>query len=150
MARCFNAAWEILEKKRRSPADAQRMLDMAHAARFHAGIIGTARNHAIGDWQISRVYASLGEPRLALQYARSTRSICENQGVSDLLCTAFEAMARAYAVGNRASSAKRFLDKAQRQLDRTALDAEGQGIFSSQLRDTGKLVRRANSRRASG
>jgi hypothetical protein len=41
MARCFNEAWEYLEKKDRSTHDDQRMLNLAHTARFHSSLVGT-------------------------------------------------------------------------------------------------------------
>ena len=64
--KCFNETWNYLEKKDRDADDEQQMLHLAHTARYHRSFVGTDRNFAIGDWLISRLYAALNEPRLAL------------------------------------------------------------------------------------
>ncbi len=143
MARCFNEAWEYLEKRHRSAHDDQRMLNLAHAARFHSSIVGTPRNHAIGDWQVSRVYAALHDPQLALEFAKSSLGLCEKHRLSDLLCTAYEAMARAYAVTDDRASAQEYIIKARDQLDGSSVDVEGRQIFLGQIRETEKLMRRS-------
>jgi hypothetical protein len=96
---CFNGTWDLIEKSDRTPEDNARMIHMAHASRFHWGEIGTELNFARGDWQISRVYAILGEGHNALKYAQSCLHICEENGFDDFdLAFAYEATARAFAV----------------------------------------------------
>ena len=80
-AECFNRAWDYLEKKNRTSQDDQMMLNLAHASRYHWGLIGKPWNFTTGDWQISRVYAELNQPVLAsdlqrqrLKYLRKTIS----------------------------------------------------------------------------
>jgi hypothetical protein len=145
MASCFNECWEYLEKRKRTTRDDHRMLTLTHAARFHADVAGTPKNRAIGDWQISRVYASLQEPRLALGFAKSCLELCELNGLSDILCTAYEAMARAHAVNNDLTSARDYLARAHDQLDASSVDEEGRHIFLGQIRETEKLIRRAGA-----
>jgi hypothetical protein len=149
MARCFNEAWEYLEKKDRNAHDDQRMLNLAHTARFHSSLVGTPRNHAISDWQISRVYAALHEHRLALEFARSSLEACEMNGLSDILCTAYEAMARAFTVANDRVSAQNYISKARDQLDITSADPEDREIYIGQIRETEKLLRRTDARSSS-
>jgi tetratricopeptide (TPR) repeat protein len=149
MARCFNEAWEYLEKKDRNAHDDQRMLNLAHTARFHSSLVGTPRNHAISDWQISRVYAALHEHRLALEFARSALEACEMNGLSDILCTAYEAMARAFTVANDRVSAQNYITKARDQLDITSADPEDREIYIGQIRETEKLLRRTDARSSS-
>lgn len=102
----FNRVWELLEKSDRSSADEDEMVNAAHASRYLWGDIGDAQNYAIGDWQISRVYAVLGRAEPAVHHARR----CHDQAlnVDDqpwLLASAYEALARAYAVaGDRAAA----------------------------------------------
>jgi tetratricopeptide (TPR) repeat protein len=148
--RCFNEAWEYLEKKNRKPHEDQRMLNLAHAARFHAGIIGTPRNHAVGDWQISRVYAALHEPRLALEFAKSSLELCESNDLSDMIGTAYEAIARAYVVANDVTSASEYIGKARDRLDAAQLDAEDREVYLGQIRETERLIRQARARSSSG
>jgi hypothetical protein len=73
-AECFNKTWGYLEKKDRTPNDDQSMLNTAHSSRYHWSFAGEARNFAIGDWQISRVYSALNEPSLALHFAKASSS----------------------------------------------------------------------------
>ena len=142
MARAFNGAWEYLDKKRRTDRDDLQMLTLVHAARYHAKFAGTARNQAIGDWQVSRAYAAVGEPRLALAFARSSLALCEQHELSDILCTAYEAVARAFAVAGDPKAAREYLAKARAQLDATPLEAESREIFQGQIRETERMVRR--------
>jgi hypothetical protein len=144
-ARCFNDAWEYLEKRDRAAPEDLRMITLAHTARFHAGLEGTAWSEAVGDWQISRVYAAMHEPSLALAFAQSCVELCEKNGLADLLCTAFEAMARAHAVGGNVRSATKFIAKARQQLEGSSVDAEDRAIFRGQIRETERLIRRARA-----
>jgi len=96
---CFNNTWTLIEKADRSPQDDARMIHMAHASRFHWGEIGTPLNFARGDWQISRVYAILGQGQNALTYAKNCLHLCNDNDFGDFdLAFAYEAAARAFAV----------------------------------------------------
>ena len=99
---CFNGTWDLIEKDDRSHQDDARMIHMAHASRFHWGEIGTLLNFARGDWQISRVYAILGQGINALFYAESCIRLCIDHQIGDFdLAFAYESAARAYAlIGN--------------------------------------------------
>jgi hypothetical protein len=141
-ARCFNEAWEYLEKRHRTPADDRRLLTLVHASRFHWGLVGTARERAVADWQVARAYAAVDQPELALLFARSTLELCETQRLSDLLCTAYESMARAFAVAKDSKAATRYLRKARAQLAASGVDDEDRKIYLGQIRATEKLIRR--------
>lgn len=96
---CFNRTWDLIEKTERTPEDDARMIHMAHTSRYHWGEIGTPLNFARGDWQISRVYAILGQGKNALIYAESCIQLCiENQFGDFDLAFAYESAARAFAV----------------------------------------------------
>jgi hypothetical protein len=96
---CFNGTWDLIEKEDRTSEEDARMIHMAHASRYHWGEIGTPLNFARGDWQISRVYAILGQGQNALRYAKSCLHLCEENDIGDFdLAFAYEAAARAFAV----------------------------------------------------
>jgi hypothetical protein len=96
---CFNGTWDLIELADRTPQDDARMIHMAHASRFHWGEIGTPLNLARGDWQISRVYAILGQGKNALDYAKSCLHLCIDNDFKDFdLAFAYEAVARAFAI----------------------------------------------------
>ena len=115
------------------------MLHEAHASRYHWGHIGKANNFAVGDWQISRIYAALKQPELALLFARSSLDLCEKNGLKDLLPSAYEGMARAYATAKNAEEARRYLEMARKELE-LVKDAEDRKIYGQQIDETETLV----------
>lgn len=140
--RCFNETWDYLEKKARTEQDNQRMLQLAHASRYHWSLVGTPRNEAVGDWQISRVYAALRQPHLSLQFAKSSLEICKTEKLSEILATAYEAVARAYAVAEDYASASKYLKLARDQLETLDLGAEDRRVYLGQIDETKKLIAR--------
>src|SRR3989442_1003499 len=83
----FNEVWRLLEKKR-TPAEDDRMIHAAHASRYHWGEVGTPVNLAIGEWQISHVYAVLDRPEPATYHAVRSLAMCKENGIDDfpLVC----------------------------------------------------------------
>ena len=141
-AECFNKAWDLLDKKARSYEDNLQMLYLSHASRYHWGLVGTAESRAVGEWQLSRIYATLGQPQMALKFAKSCLATCEDNNLSDILHTAYEAMARAYAIANDNSRARRYLTRARRQLNKLNLDNHDRGIYLDQITETEGLIRK--------
>jgi hypothetical protein len=115
------------------------MLHEAHTSRYHWEQIGNAHNFAIGDWQISRVYAALKQPALALLFAKSSLDICEKNGLNDLLLSAYEGVARAHATAKDTEEAKRYLGMARKQLE-LVKDKEDHKIYSQQIDETETLI----------
>ena len=75
----------------------------------------TPKNLSVGHWQAARVYALLGQAENARRYAQ--RSLELAQGESPFhLGYAYEALARAEAVGGNAAKARAYLDEATRLL----------------------------------
>ncbi len=137
---CFNRAWDYLDKKDRDAHDEQLMLHLAHASRYHWGLAGNARNLAVGDWQISRVYATLNQPDLALHFARTALETCQKNNLSEILSSGYEGMARAYAIAKDYKSARNYINKAREQLRVTTVDDEDKKIYSDQIRETEELI----------
>jgi tetratricopeptide (TPR) repeat protein len=139
--KCFNETWDILDKEKRDANDEQQMLHLAHASRYHWNFVGTATNFAVGDWQISRVYAALKEPRLAHHFAKSALEISQNNNLSENLPSAYEGMARAYAIAKDFQHARDYINKARKQLDKAAgMDPEDKKIYLDQIRETEDLI----------
>src|SRR5689334_16057795 len=84
-AACFNRTWDYLGQKNRSREDDQMMLNLAHASRYHWSLVGKPLNFSTGDWQISRVYASLRQPDLALSFASAALEMCERNNLAERL-----------------------------------------------------------------
>jgi hypothetical protein len=91
------------------------MLHAAHASRFHWGQAGTPLNLSVGEWQVSRVYATLGRAEPAVYHARRALEIARRSRLSRFyLAYAYEALARASAVAGDRSSRNRYLRAARR------------------------------------
>jgi len=131
--RLFNEVWRLLEKKR-TPAEDDRMIHAAHASRFHWGEVGTPVNLAIGEWQVSHVYAILGRAEPATYHALRSLAICEEAGIEDFpLAFAYEALARADAVAGRRRDMKAHLALA-REVGSRIKDTEDREILFRDLR----------------
>lgn len=106
----FNGVWDLLEKPDRTPAEDAQMVHAAHASRHHWGAVGGPKQFSVGEWQISRVYATLGraEPalyhgKLALEWAMTAEAGPFYVGYGH------EALARAYALAGNATERDRSL-----------------------------------------
>jgi len=144
---CFNRTWDYLLKKNLDPKAGQEMLHLAHASRYHWGVLGGAHQQAVGDWQVSRAYSALGDSGLALQFALSSLSLCERKHLDGLVPSAMEGVARAYAVAKDRSNATRLIKMARAELGRLRLDTEDWKIFETQIRETEALIERKGVRR---
>jgi hypothetical protein len=112
-AQLFNSTRTLLEKESRTAAEDDRMLHMAHASRFHWDNVGDDQNRAIGEWQCSRVYATLGRGEPALFHARRCLEYAGRDGVDDwVAASAHEGLARAHAVAGDVESARDSRDQA--------------------------------------
>lgn len=112
--KCFNAAWDLIDKSDRSHEDDVNMVHFAHASRYHWGQIGTALEFTRGEWQISRVYSILGMGESALFHAKEALRLCLDNGIADFdLAFAYEAMARAHSVLGNHSDRSAFMEKAK-------------------------------------
>ncbi len=109
----FNGVWLLLEKEDRTEDDDDRMLHMAHASRYHWGEVGSAENIARGEWQCSRVYAVLRRAEPSLHHAQRVLQVCQAGGLGDFdLAFAYEALARAHAVGGDKEQARSMIERA--------------------------------------
>jgi hypothetical protein len=138
--RCFNSAWDLLEKRNRTGDDNLAMVTLAHASRYHWGLVGGSRNLAVANWQISRTYSEIGQAPLAIAFARSCLSICQKEHLSDILHTAYEGMARANATAGHLRTARSNLKTARTLLGRLDLDSGDRKVYEDQITQTERLV----------
>jgi DNA-binding transcriptional MerR regulator len=129
----FNETWTLLERTDRTPADDDRMINAAHASRFHWGNVGEPVNLAIGEWQISRVYAVLGRAEPSLYHANRSLELCRDHGIGDFsLAYAYEALARAHLVAGDRTEAARFTELA-REAGETIAEEEDRELLTQDL-----------------
>ncbi|NIA25073.1 MAG: hypothetical protein GWP04_05840 [Gammaproteobacteria bacterium] len=101
---CFNAAWDLLEKRDHTPEEVDEMVDLAHASRWHWAQTKacTPLNLAVGAWQLSRVYAVVGCPDLALHHGQESLRLCQDNDLPAFYESyAYEALARAASDADR-------------------------------------------------
>ncbi len=92
----FNGTWDLIDKKEWTADEKFQMIEMAHASRFHWSFVGTEKNFARGDWQISRVYALLGLGESAMLHAERCLHLTKIAMPGPLdMAFAHEAIARA-------------------------------------------------------
>jgi hypothetical protein len=129
----FNKTWELIDKSDRTPEETDRMVHGAHASRYHWEQVGDAKNLAMGEWQISRVYSTLGRAEPALHHARRCLEIAEKHGFEGFfLASAYEGMARALAVARERAS-QDFYDRA-RDLEARLTDPEDRAVLANDLK----------------
>lgn len=96
--RAFNRTWELLDAEEPTREQEEEMLAATFSQRHHWYQVGDARNHAIADWQVSRVAAVLGYADLARRFGeRSLEVAIENRLDAFVVGFAHEAIARAAA-----------------------------------------------------
>ncbi len=101
-AELFNGVWQVLDNPHRTRDQEDWMIHAAHASRHHWGIVGTTTNVAVGEWQVSHVYAVLRRPEPATYHARRCLQMCKTHRLGGFaLAFAYEALARADAVAGR-------------------------------------------------
>ena len=94
----FDEAWALLDVTAPTREQEEEMLAATFAQRYHWYEVGTPRNLAISDWQISRVAAVLGYADLALRFGERSLALClENHLDPFVTGFAHEAIARAAA-----------------------------------------------------
>ena len=137
----FNHTWTLIEKADRTQAETDEMLHATHASSFHwsrGG--GTVANAARGQWQIARVYSTLGRGEAALWHANRCLELVEaarEAGVADDwdMAAALEGLARAQAVAGDRTAAIGTQARAREALDAIA-DPEDRQIIEHDLETT--------------
>jgi hypothetical protein len=130
--RAFNHTWSLLDLEEPTREEEEEMLASSFAQRYHWYQVGTARQRAIADWQVSRVAAILGYADLALRFGERSLAVCIDNDL-DAFVTGFahEAIARAAAdvddiemFGEHFEAAKVKLAEIEDAEDRDVLEAD--------------------------
>lgn len=96
--RFFNETWTFMDRPNLSDAETEDMLTSAFAQRAHWYEVGSPRNKAIADWQVSRAASLAGYATLALRFAKRSLAVgVDNELDPFVLGFAHEAIARAAA-----------------------------------------------------
>ena len=118
----YNHTWTLIETADRTPEQVDEMIAATHASAYHwskGG--GTLANAARSQWQIARVYSTLGRAEPALWHARRCVELAEaatTAGVADDwdMAGALETLARAQAVAGDVAAARTTAARAREAL----------------------------------
>jgi hypothetical protein len=131
----FNRVWDLLDAgESRTPDQTAEMIDAAHASRYLWRQLGGKEQAVIGEWQISRAYASAGLGAEAVRHAElSEQLLGDGLDCSDWIpASVHEGMARALLAAGDHTAARALAASAVVALDRIA-DAEDRELIRSQL-----------------
>jgi len=119
-AHFFNRAWELLEMERAAGQD-RELLATTLASWLHWQQVGAPVNLAVAEWQVSRVYAVLGDADRAEVHGRAGLEIAEGAALGPFyLGYAFESLARAAAVAGDQEQRRRWLGMARAVVEQVA------------------------------
>ena len=129
----FNQTWDLLDSADRTTDDDAEMLATALGSRHHWRQIGEARNFAISDWQVSRVFAVTGAAELARSFAAQSLQLCEEHDLGPYLAGyAHEGLARAALVEGDEATALEHIAQA-RSLALRVDDRESRALLEADL-----------------
>jgi len=134
-AECFNRTWDYIGKTIRTPAEEEKMLLLAFASFYHwmQRPDHTAENRSISLWQISRVYALLGQAENARRYAEQCLAESDSPGLPPFcLGFAYEALARAAMVAGRKDQMQAYLALARQTAGKIS-EAEDRNLLLNDL-----------------
>ena len=131
--RLFNEAWALLDKEDRTPEEDLLLVHTAHASRLHWEAVGDDQRRAVGEWQVARVYSTLGRQEPALVHARRALELAQRPGVEAwVAASAYEGLARALLVSGDDQAARVARDQALAALSAVA-DAEDRDIVAADV-----------------
>ncbi|GMW00811.1 MAG: hypothetical protein AMXMBFR84_19480 [Candidatus Hydrogenedentota bacterium] len=113
---CNNAAWDSIEGKSRSPEEMDRMITVAHAARWHWKHAGGAVNEQRALCLLAYAYLTAGNCQEALHYAQGCFALTEAApaGLTDFdRAVAFDAYAKAASRSGDSATAGPLQEKAR-------------------------------------
>lgn len=113
---CFNRAWDYIDKASRTPEEDEEMLRLSLASLWH----WTQRADcspvqcSVGNWQVARVYALLGQADNARRYAQRCRQVSQDDSLAPFyLAYAYEALARAEMAAGEREAMNGYLEQAR-------------------------------------
>jgi hypothetical protein len=143
---CFNRAWDLLDKPNRSADDDEQMLLLSHASLWHwtQRADCTDRNLSIGYWQLSRVYATLGQANNARRHAEASLRLSQSEPPF-YRGYAHEALARAAMIAGDRDQLASSLAESRKLLPEIA-DAEERATLEKDLSEIELIADHADGR----
>jgi len=131
---CFNACWGLIDLAERTPEQEEEMIRLAVASHHHwtqRDDCG-AKETSVANWQLSRVFARVGEVSLAVRYGQRSLAAGQQEGVGPFyVAYAHEALARAAAVAGDTEARDHHAAEARAALE--GVEAETAGWVEKDL-----------------
>jgi len=134
-ATCFNKTWELIDNPHRTSDEELAMLQTAMTSLWHwtQREDATPQNLSVGNWQVSRVYAVLGQADNARKYAEVSLKLAE--GYEPFYAAfAYEAFARAEMVAGNKTKMQEYLERAFALAEKVE-DEEDKQVLMGDLRN---------------
>ena len=112
---CFNETWDFLDKDNLTDLEKVQMISSAFASLYHWSKREeqTNQNMSVGYWQLSRVFAIVGDGQNSLKFANLCLDVSQNNDVSEFyLGYAYESLARAEMAKGNADKMDNYLKEA--------------------------------------
>lgn len=132
---CFNAVWDLIDKNQKTKEEIETMIHLTHTSFWHWTEVPevTPTNLSVGYWQLSRVYALVGNGKEALYYGnRSLEVSLENRLEPFYIGYSYEAITRAYEILHETALKKENLDKAMEHCEKIT-EEENKNLLKSDL-----------------
>ena len=132
---CFNSAWDLIDKTDRTPAEDEEMLRLSMASCWHwtQRPDCTNQNLSIAYWQVSRIHVILGRSDEARRYGELCLTASQGSDIASFaLAYAYEALARAEAVGKNKAKKLKYIAQARIVVE-TISDADTQKMVLDDL-----------------
>lgn len=117
---CFNLAWDLMDKPERTPEEDEEMLCRGMASLWHwkQRPDQTATNLSVGYWQLSRIYALLGQAVISRHYGLRCLEVIQGDEVPPFFRGyAYETLARAEAMAGNKDKVEEYLRLAHKMAD---------------------------------
>ena len=135
-AECFNGTWEYIEKETRTPEEEEKMLRLTMASHWHWTHRDDyqPRNASVAYWQISKVFALMGQADNARRFGLRSVASVENENIDPFyLGYGYEALARAEAVAGNRTEMELHLAKAK-DIAASVEDEENRKLLEDDLK----------------
>ncbi|MFT4415573.1 tetratricopeptide repeat protein [Fredinandcohnia humi] len=139
---CFNKVWDLLEKDDRTNLEDEEMVHMCHTSFWHWTQVEdhTEQNLSIGYWQLSRVYAMVGNGEQALEYAQRCIAVSIDAKLAPFyIAYAYEAMSRAYTILKQKEQAQKCLELAN-EYTKSVIVEESKKLLKNDLKELMRLM----------
>ena len=132
---CFNSAWELMDKAKRTSVEDEDMLQLSMASCWHwtQRADCTKQHLSIGYWQVSRIHSMLGRSIEARRYGELCLAASKDSTVAPFsLAYAYEALARSSAIAKNEGMKTKYINLANKVIE-TISDAEMKTMLVNDL-----------------